>query len=156
MHDVDVRLVLIVNLIQNQLVLKRLRFMGLCCNTPDVTFHICNSDSCHFRLCVMIFPSWLGFVFRFAFCSCHASHIMSSCALHLHTCSSYASEHFPRYPFCDPTLPRAPAHPSCFFSWAGVKTVPEWTEVCQVALVYHRETTGQVSFHLEVVWYSNG
>ena len=42
----------------------------------------------------MIFPSWSGFVFRFAFCSCHAFHIMSSCALHLHTCSSHASEHF--------------------------------------------------------------
>ena len=64
------------------------------CNTPDVTFHICNSNSCHFRLCVMIFPSWSGFVFSFAFCSCHASHIMSSCASHLHSCSSHASEHF--------------------------------------------------------------
>ena len=64
-------------------------------NTPDVTFHICNSNSCHFRLCVMIFPSWSGFVFCFAFCSCHAFHIMSSCASHLHTCSSHASEHFP-------------------------------------------------------------
>ena len=92
-----------------------------CCNTPDVTFHICNSNSCHFRLCVMIFPPWSGFVFRFAFCSCHASHIMSSCASHLHTCSSHASEHFPRCPFRNPTLPHAPAHPSCLFSCAGVK-----------------------------------
>ena len=86
-----------------------------CCNTPDVTFHICNSNSCHFQLCVMIFPPWLGFVFRFAFCSCHASHIMSSCALHLHTCSSHASEHFPRCPFCNPALPPPPAHPFFFF-----------------------------------------
>ena len=38
------------------------------------------------------------------FYRCHASHIMSSCALHLHTCSSHASEHFPRCPFCIPTL----------------------------------------------------
>ena len=30
----------------------------------------------------------------FAFCPCHAFHIMSSCASHLHTCSSHASEHF--------------------------------------------------------------
>ena len=67
------------------------------------------------------FPPWLGFVFRFAFCSCHASHIMSSCALHLHTCSSHAFEHFPRCPFSNPTLPRAPAHPSYLFSWTGVK-----------------------------------
>ena len=74
------------------------------CNTPDVTFHICNSNSCHFRLCVMIFPPWSGFVFRFAFCSCHAFHIMSSCALHLHTCSSHAFEHFPCCPFCNLAL----------------------------------------------------
>ena len=86
------------------------------CNTPDVTFHICNSNSCHFRLCVMIFPSWSGFVFCFAFYSCHAYYIMSSCASHLHTCSSHASEHFSRCPFCILTLPHAPAHPSCFFS----------------------------------------
>ena len=92
-----------------------------CCNTPDVTFHICNSNSCHFRLCVMIFPSWSGFVFRFAFCSCHAFHIMSSCALHLHTCSSHASEHFPRCPFCNPALLSPPVHPSCCLSCAGVK-----------------------------------
>ena len=52
----------------------------------------------------MIFPPWLGFVFRFAFCSCHASHIMSSCASHWHTCSSHASEHFPRCLFCNPAL----------------------------------------------------
>ena len=44
------------------------------CNAPDTTFHICKSNSCHFRLCVMIFPPWSGFVCRFAFCSCHASH----------------------------------------------------------------------------------
>ena len=48
----------------------------------------------------MIFPPWSGFVFCFAFCPCRAFHIMSSCALHLHTCSSHASEHFPvvRFP----------------------------------------------------------
>ena len=37
-------------------------------------------------------------------CLYHASHIMSSCASHLHTCSSHASEHFPRCPFCNPAL----------------------------------------------------
>ena len=36
--------------------------------------------------------------------ACHALHIMSSCAFHLHTCSSHASEHFPRCPFCNPAL----------------------------------------------------
>ena len=69
----------------------------------------------------MIFPSWSGFVFRFAFCSCHAFHIMSSCALHLHTCLSHASEHFPRCPFCNPALLSPPVHPSCFLSCACVK-----------------------------------
>ena len=69
----------------------------------------------------MIFPPWSGFVFRFAFCPCHAFHIMSSCALHLHTCSSHASEHFPRCPFCNPALLSPPVHPSCFLSCAGVK-----------------------------------
>ena len=91
------------------------------CNTPDVTFHICNSNSCHFRLCVVIFPSWSGFVCRFAFCSCHAFYIMSSCAFHLHTCSSHASEHFPRCPFCNPALRSPPVVISTFFSCVGIK-----------------------------------
>ena len=51
----------------------------------------------------------VGFCFRFAFCPCHAFHIMSSCASHLHTCSSHVSEHFPRCPFCNPSLLRPPA-----------------------------------------------
>ena len=50
------------------------------CNTPDVTFHICNSDSCHFRLCVMIFPSWsvLSFVLLFV----HVMHLISCHHVH--------------------------------------------------------------------------
>ena len=50
----------------------------LCCNTPDVTFHICNSNSCHFRLCVMIFPPWLGFCLSFCilFMSCISYHVI--------------------------------------------------------------------------------
>ena len=51
------------------------------CNTPDVTFHICNSNSCHFRLCVMIFPPWLGFVFCFPFI--HVMHFISCHHVHL-------------------------------------------------------------------------
>ena len=67
-------------------------------------------------------PFVVGFCFfRFAFCSCHAFHIMSSCASLLHTCSSHASEHFPRCPFRNPALPHAPAHPSYLFSCAGIK-----------------------------------
>ena len=55
-----------------------------CCNTPDVTFHLCNSNSCHFRLCDMIFPPWLGFVFCFSF------YFMSCISYHIITCISFA------------------------------------------------------------------
>ena len=54
------------------------------CNAPDTTFHIRNSNSCLFRRCYMIFPSWLGFICCFAFPSCYASHLMSSSASHPH------------------------------------------------------------------------
>ena len=51
----------------------------------------------------MIFPhGWV--LSSCCFCPCHASHIMSSCASHLHTCSSHASEHFPCCTFCNPAL----------------------------------------------------
>ena len=46
---------------------------------------------------------------------------MSSCALHLHTCSSHASEHFPRCPFCIPALRSPPVVISTFLSCVGVK-----------------------------------
>ena len=68
----------------------------------------------------MLFPCCRVFVFVL-FCLCHASHIMSSCALHSHTCSSHASEHCPRCPFCNPALLSPPVHPSCFLSCACVK-----------------------------------
>ena len=48
-------------------------------------------------------------------CLCHASHIMSSCALHLHMCSSHAFELFPRCPFCIPALLCPPVSLSTFF-----------------------------------------
>ena len=49
------------------------------------------------------------------------AYIMSSCASHLHTCSSHASEHFPRCLFCIPALLCLPESPFAFFSCAGVK-----------------------------------
>ena len=55
---------------------------------------------------------------RVAFCHV-IIYIVSSCALH--TCSSHASEHFPRCPFCNPALLCPPASPSSLFSCAGVK-----------------------------------
>ena len=53
--------------------------------------------------------------------ACHALHIMSSCAFHLHTCSSHASEHFPRCPFCNPALRSPPVSISTFFLCVGIK-----------------------------------
>ena len=47
--------------------------------------------------------------------ACHALHIMSSRAFHLHTCSSHASEHFPRCPFCIPALLCPPVSPFTSF-----------------------------------------
>ena len=69
----------------------------------------------------MFFPPLSGFVFRFVFCHVMHFHIMSSCALHLHTCSSHASEHFPRCPFCNPALLSPAVHPFRLLSCAGVK-----------------------------------
>ena len=46
---------------------------------------------------------------------------MSSCALHLHMCSSHASEHFPRCPFCIPALRSPPVVISTFLSCVGIK-----------------------------------
>src|SRR3954470_20256324 len=53
--------------------------------------------------------------------SSFAFHIMSSCAFHLHTCSSHASEHFLCCPFCIPALRSPPASPFTFSSCAGIK-----------------------------------
>src|SRR3954462_11990977 len=74
------------NHVSKSFVLTRLDFVqgvwkgvptGSCCNTPDVTCHICNSNSCHFRLCDMIFPPWLGFPsFCILFMSCISYHVI--------------------------------------------------------------------------------
>ena len=75
---------------------------------------------------------------------------MSSCASHLHTCSSHASEHFPRCPFCNPTLPRAPAHPSCLFSCAGVKRSQNGPRLAK----WPWYTTGRPPVKFRVIWSS--
>ena len=46
---------------------------------------------------------------------------MSSCASHFHTCSSHASEHFPRCPFCISALRSPPVVISTFLSCVGIK-----------------------------------
>ena len=53
--------------------------------------------------------------------SCISYHIISSCAFHLHTCSSHASEHFPRCLFCIPALRSPPVVISTFLSCVAIK-----------------------------------
>ena len=102
---------------------KLFYFLGFL--SPCVVIVVMHLISWHHVHCICIrvhlMHSSIFPVVCFAFCSCHAYHIMSSCALHLHTCSSHASEHFPRCPFCNPALLSPPVHPSCFLSRAGVK-----------------------------------
>ena len=125
-------------------------------NTPHVTCHICNSDSCHFRLCVMIFPAWSGFVFLFFILSCHAF------SYHVIMCIAFAYvfvsciRAFSPLSVLQSGAPISSGAPLLFSYVCVCQTFSAWTEACQVALIYHPETTGQVSFHLEVVWYSNG
>ena len=69
----------------------------------------------------MVFPPWLGFVFCFALCSCHASHIMPSCASHLHTCSPHASGLFPIVRVAIRHSHMHPLHPSNLVLCAGEK-----------------------------------
>ena len=89
------------------------------CNTPDVTFPICTPTLAISGVKLFYF---LGFGFFVSVCCYrwHASHIMSSCALHLHTCSSHAFEHFPRCPFCIPALRSPPVVISTFFYMWGL------------------------------------
>ena len=47
--------------------------------------------------------------------SCHHAHFI------LHTCSSHASEHFPRCPFCNPAFRSPPVVISTFLSCVGIK-----------------------------------
>ena len=95
-----------------------------------------------------VISSLLGFCLH-VFGLCHASHIMSSCALHLHTCSSHASEHFPRCPFCIPALLCPPVSLSTSFSvralffWIGPRLVMRpWF------------TTGRPPVKFRIVWTS--
>ena len=91
-------------------------------------------------------------VVAFSLLACHASHIMSSCAFHLHTCSSHASEHFPRCPFCNPALLSPPVHPSSFLSCAGVKLSPNGPRLVK----WPRYTTGRPPVKYRSIWRSFG
>ena len=90
------------------------------CNTPDVTFPICTPTLAVSGVKLYLFSRVQVFV-SVCCCLCHASHIMSSCALHLHTCLSHAFEHFPRCPFCIPALLSPPVVLSTSFRVWGLK-----------------------------------
>ena len=91
------------------------------CNAPDVSFHICNSNSCHFRLCAMIFPPWLGFYLSFCilFMSCISYHVIM--------CISFAYvfvsciRAFSLSSVLQSGTPTSSGAPFCLFSCAGVK-----------------------------------
>ena len=66
------------------------------CNAPDPMRQVSASYSpslpCHVLVCCTLPCHHMHFI------SCHHVHFI------LHTCSSHASEHFPRCPFCNPAL----------------------------------------------------
>ena len=90
-----------------------------CCNAPDIlsifvsTLAVSGAKLYLFLGFGSLSPC-VVFLFR-------ASLIMSSRALHLHTCSSHAFEHFPRCPFCIPALRSPPVVISTFLSCVGFK-----------------------------------
>ena len=86
----------------------------------------------------------------FCFYSCHAFHIKSSCASHLHSCSSHASELFPRCPFCIPAFRSPPVVISTFFSCVGIKHF--WIGPRLVMRPWF--TTGRPPVKFRIIWTS--
>ena len=77
---------------------------------------------------------------------CHHVHFI------LHMCSSHASEHFPRCPFCNPALLCHPASPFCLFSCAGVKRSRNGPRFVKRPWY----TTGRPPVKFRVIWWSFG
>src|ERR671911_3168341 len=101
-------------------------------------------------------PSVVGFCFSFCilFMSCISYHVIMCIAFAYVFVSCIRT--FSPLSVLQSGAPISSGAPLLFSFVSGCQTFSKWTETCQVALVYHPETTGQVSFHLEVVWYSNG
>ena len=90
------------------------------CNTPHVTCHNCNSDSCHFRLCDMFFPPLLGLCIRLLFSlSCISYHVIMCIAFAYVFISCIRA--FPRCLFCILALRSPPVIISIFLSCVGIK-----------------------------------
>ena len=111
------------------------------CNAPDPMRQVSASYSlslpCHLLACCIL--------------PCHLLHFIS-CALHLHTCSSLASEHFPRCPFCNPALLCHPAPPFVFFSCAGVRPSRNGPRLVK----WPWYTTGRPPVKFRSIWRSFG
>ena len=88
-----------------------------------------NSNSCHFRLCVMLFPRLLGFCLLFCilFMSCISSHGIMCISFVFVFVSCIQS--FPRCSFRNLTLPHAPAAPLKFVK------VPDFVSVFKPLLI---------------------
>ena len=95
-------------------------------------------------------PSVVGFCFSFCilFMSCISYHVIM--------CVSFAYvfvsciRAFPRCPFCNPTLPHAPAHPSCLFSCAGVERSRNGPSLAK----WPWYSTGRPPVKFRVIWRS--
>ena len=90
-----------------------------------------------------VFVSVCCFLFR-------ASLIMSSRALHLHTCSSHAFELFPRCPFYIPALHSPPVVISTFLSCVGIKHFRIGPRLAKRPWF----TTGRPPVKLRIIWTS--
>ena len=84
--------------------------------------------------------------------ACHAFHTMSSCAFHSHTCSSHASEHFPRCPFCIPALLSPPVPLSTYFHVWGLNISVLGRELsCSLGLLPVDRLSSFVPFGLRLI-----
>ena len=118
------------------------------CNTPDVIYLIC-TPTLAVSGAVILFPRVRVFV---SVCCCrrHASHIMSSCALHFHTCLSHASKPFPRCPFCILALRSPPVAISTFLSCVGIKHSRIGPRLAKRPWF----TTGRLHVKFRIIWTS--
>ena len=103
-----------------------------CCNAPDSLRQVSASYSsllpCHLLACCIS--------------SCHHVHFI------LHACSSHASEHFPRCPFCNPALLCPPVVISSFLSCVGIKRFRIGPRLAKRPLF----TTGRPPVKFRTIW----
>ena len=110
------------------------------CNAPDSIRQVSASYSsalpCHLLACYIFIMSSCAFHFAYVFVSCIRA--------------------FSPLSVLQSGAPISSGAPFLSSFVCVCQTFSEWTKACHVVLIYHPKTTGQVSFHSEVVWYSNG